>query len=86
MREAIDLLHLYPNLSALVLVHGSGIDCEAVARSVKDTPAKVPVIHLSALLGSRCGPSDHKLSSHEPEELLNLVRSLLGDPRTTDGQ
>ncbi len=29
--------------------------------------------------GGKCATADYNLSSHEPEELLNRMRSLLGD-------
>jgi DNA-binding response OmpR family regulator len=80
-REAMDIFHLFPNVSAAVLVSSAEIDCDAVAHAVKATTEKIPVIMLAARIGARCADADHHLSSYEPEELLELVRSLLGDPR-----
>jgi hypothetical protein len=80
-REAVDLFHLFPNISALVLVGESTIDCDEVAAKVKTATDKVPIIYLHGSLGGRCSSSDHDLSSHEPEALVALARSLFGDPR-----
>ena len=83
-REAIDLLHLFPNISLAVLVDSDGIDCEWVTNAIRGATNKIPVIFLSPRIGARCKNADHKVSSHQPEDLLTLVRSLLGDPRTQD--
>ncbi len=81
-REAIDIFHSFPNISALIAVDGDGIDCEAITVAVKEAVPKMPAIALSARGGYRCAPADHHVSSHEPEQLLRLVRELLGDPRS----
>ena len=80
-REAIDLFQRFPNISAAVLVQSGEIDCEAVAKVIKRATDKVAVIMLSPRIGAMCSDADHHLSSHEPEELLELTRELLGDPR-----
>jgi CheY-like chemotaxis protein len=83
-REALDIFHLFPNISAAVLVGESTIDCDEVASKIKDTTEKVPIIYLHGSVGGRCFCSDHDISSHEPEALLGLVRSLFGDPRKSE--
>ena len=80
-REALDLFHLFPNISGAVLVGDDQIDCDRVSSSIKNATDKVPVIYLHARVVARCSAADHHLSSHEPEDLLDLVRSLFGDPR-----
>jgi CheY-like chemotaxis protein len=80
-REAIDLFHLFPNITAAILAGESKIDCDKVASTIKSATEKVPIIYLHGSIGGRCPHSDHHLSSHEPEALLELVRSLFGDPR-----
>jgi hypothetical protein len=79
--EAIDTFHLFPNVAAAILAGESQIDCEKVASIIKGATHKVPIIYLHASIGGRCTRADHDLSSHEPEALLDLVRSLFGDPR-----
>jgi CheY-like chemotaxis protein len=83
--EALDLLRLFPNISAAVLVD-DGIDCDKIVRAIKARSENVPVVFLSPRIGARCSCTDHHLSSHEPEKLQELMRSLLGDPRRIEGK
>lgn len=86
-REAIDLFHLFPNISAAIIASGEGaLDCEKVLETIKSATNKVPVICLSPRVGAIYRTADYTLSSHEPEELLNTVRRLFGDPREMDRQ
>jgi DNA-binding response OmpR family regulator len=83
-REALDIFHLFPNISMAVLVGGSGVDCDEVAKVIKAATDKVPIIFLHPQMAAMCKNADHQLSSYEPEKLLELTRSLLGDPRTEE--
>jgi len=83
-REALDMFQLFPNISGAILVGNSTIDCNEVGKHIKSAANKIPIIYLHASIGGRCASADHHLSSHEPELLLDLVRSLLGDPRSLD--
>jgi hypothetical protein len=80
-REGLDLFHLFPNISMAILVHGKQIDCEKIADGIKAATDKVPIIYISTLIGGECKGADHNVPMGEPEQLLNLVQSLLGDPR-----
>jgi CheY-like chemotaxis protein len=83
--EAIDLFHIFPNVDAVVLVDSREVDCDVVGESIKGNRNgnrnKVPIILLSPRIGAKCDYADHHLSSHEPGELLELIREMLGDPR-----
>lgn len=79
--EAIDIFHLFPNISCTVLVSGDDIDCEKIAETIKSAARQMPVIVLLPNVAGVSAVADHTLSSHEPENLLALARSLLGDPR-----
>jgi DNA-binding response OmpR family regulator len=81
--EALDLFNRFPNLDLVILVDSKRIDCEEIGRRVR-TKSKIPIVALSPLIGKSCRSADHNLSSHEPEALLELIRSLLGDPRSQD--
>lgn len=83
-REALDIFQLFPNLSAAVLVMNHVIDCCQIAKAIKATTPKIPVVAIGPRPGQMCNDADHNLSSHEPEELLTLLRKLLGDPRQID--
>jgi DNA-binding response OmpR family regulator len=78
--EGLDLFHLFPKLDLIILVDDKHINCEAISRKIK-SQSKAPIVALSPFIGRSCGSADHNLSSHEPEALLELIRSLLGDPR-----
>ena len=83
-REALDLFHLFPNISAAVIVMDPKIDGENIARSIKSTVDKIPIIALEQRIGGRCAFADHHIPSDDPQALLELTRSLLGDPRQLD--
>jgi len=80
--EATELLRVFPKVDGAV-VSSELKDCEKVTEAAKSIKGSMPVIVLSANAHQRCGNADHNLSSHEPQELLNLLRSLFGDPRST---
>jgi DNA-binding response OmpR family regulator len=73
--EGIALFHRFPGIDAAVLVRGEGIDCELIAKQIKATSLAIPII------GIRCEIVDYTIPSFEPEQLLELLRRLLGDPR-----
>jgi|SRR5579884_2193098 CheY-like chemotaxis protein len=80
-KEALELLRIFPKVDLAVLVESREIDCENIAKRLKDKTVKVPIIYLHAAIGAVCSGADHALPSGEPEELVMLLRSLLGDPR-----
>jgi DNA-binding response OmpR family regulator len=80
-REALDIFHLFPNISVAVLAGSNGVDCDAIARAIRMATDKVPIVFLHPQMAAKCKYADHELSSYEPEKLLELMRSLLGDPR-----
>jgi DNA-binding response OmpR family regulator len=84
-REAIDIFHLFPNVNAAIIASGADVDCETVSETIKTATNKVTVICLSPRVGAMYRAADYTLNSHEPQELLNTVRSLFGDPRDSEG-
>ena len=83
--EGLELVRLFPNIAGAVVVIEDMVGCNDVARSVKTVNSDAPVIALYSHVGQRCDAADHHISSFEPQELLDLVRSLFGDPRKIDG-
>jgi response regulator RpfG family c-di-GMP phosphodiesterase len=85
-QEAIELSQIFPEVNALI-VHGniSGNCSEVVAQFKRKTPHG-PAILLAPSASISCDGVDHRVSSHDPEELLRLLRELFGDPRSKDGQ
>lgn len=78
--EGEQLLRLYPRVDAMVIV-AEVKDCNRAVKAAKSKNQSRPVIVLSANRNRRCNHAEHHISSHEPEELVNLLRSLFGDPR-----
>lgn len=83
-KEAIRLFNKFP-ISDAVILHSSLADirCEDIVKRITAIRKDVIIIVLSASHGFRCDGVKHHVSSHEPQELLNLLRHLFGDPRTT---
>ena len=85
--EALTVLKTFPKADA-VIFHASlpGMECDTAVATFKKLKPHMPVIVLAPNPSQRCKGADHNVSSHEPQELLNLLRRLFGDPRTQDGQ
>jgi len=79
--EALNIFGLFPNIDVVVTVGGGPIDSDLIAGTIKKASNHIPVIALTPHLGQKYEFADYTLSSHEPEELVALVRSLEGDPR-----
>src|SRR5689334_2722755 len=67
-REALDIVGLFPNVNAAVLVDGDNIDCDLLARQIKSLTTKIPTF------GIRCENVDYRIPSYEPEILLQKLR------------
>jgi len=83
--EYIELLSCFPKVDAVILHTGlEGGNIEKLIASSRDIKANLPVIVLDPL-ARRYSGVDHTLSSHDPQELVNLLRKLFGDPRKPRG-
>jgi len=78
--EGIETLDRFPNADGIV-VHGKLPDRDQVERHAKKNGASVPLIFLQTHNGEYSALADHTVSSHAPDELINLLQSLFGDPR-----
>ncbi len=86
VREALELCHKFGSVDALI-VHGNlPGECAKVVAEFKRGDGGRPAILLSPSHSSSCDGVDHRVSSHDPQELLELLRSLFGDPRQIDGR
>lgn len=79
--EMFDLLKQFPRVNAVIL-HGGipGAPTERLVQIVKNSHDNIRVIVLSPD-GDHAPGADHVVSSHNPEELLQLLQSIFGDPR-----
>lgn len=81
-REGLELLKKFPNLTAVVVHSGvSDVHFQKLVTEVKNFHAEMPVILLATHEGHKATGTDYRVSSHSPEELLDLVREIFGDPR-----
>jgi hypothetical protein len=55
--------------------------CEQVLAELKKRQPKALRVALTPSDSRSYNGADHTISSHEPQELLNLLRSRFGDPR-----
>ena len=85
-REAGELFELFPRVNAVIVSKevGNGPGCANFIRQVKQRNPELTAIFLSPNHGRSCDGADHVISSHEPHTLVELVRSLFGDPRPED--
>jgi len=83
--EAIELLEKFPAVHA-VIVHSEIKDFENIVEHARERGNRLPTILLSARKGMQNLAVDHQLSSHEPQQLVDLLRNLFGDPRVIDGK
>lgn len=83
-KETLDIFKKFPEVSLVVLVPDKDLDCDKIARAIKTKSKEMPVVFLHSSIGARCSDADYSLLSGEPEELLQLMRSLLGDPRSAE--
>ncbi len=79
--ETLDLVRLFPNVDALILHCGiPDFDAERAIQTVKKTVPTLPIIALTPTERDFQW-ADYVVQSHDPQELLDLVQRLFGDPR-----
>ena len=81
-KETLELFRKFPNVEGVV-VHSELRDVSAsdIFRDVKDNDEGKPTILLMSGVQRSRNQADYTLPSDEPQELLNLLRELFGDPR-----
>lgn len=85
-KEATDLFAQAHKLaSALIVTSEVKGHASLMAHAKKQRP-ELPVILLSPNRTADAKNADYQLSSHEPQQLLDLCRKLFGDPRKIDHQ
>jgi response regulator RpfG family c-di-GMP phosphodiesterase len=79
-RELRELLERFPGSDAVVIHEGlPGGDAAAIVGEVKRRLPDTTTVFLSPNPGPRI--SDYHANSHDPQELLELLRQKFGDPR-----
>lgn len=75
--EAIATLRRFPNVTGAVLNSDvKDLSCDEVARELRRIRADVPIVVISPHGHESCSVSDHRLSSHDPQELLAVLRQI----------
>ncbi len=84
--ETLELVRLFPNVQALIIHCGiPNFDAGDLIEAVKRLTPKLPIIALTPTQ-RELKWADHVVQSHSPQELLNLVQRLFGDPRKNHGE
>ncbi len=80
--ETLDLFRKFPDVEGVV-VHSELRDVSAsqIFDKVKENDKDKPTILLMSGVERSRNHADYTLPSDEPQELLNLLRELFGDPR-----
>ena len=78
LKAAEVLLRQFPAVSGVIL--HSDYECERPVRAVKKLNSRMAVIVLARHVGFRCKGADYRISSHDPDALLQLLRRVFGDP------
>ncbi|HEX8926320.1 MAG TPA: hypothetical protein VF786_11035 [Terriglobales bacterium] len=85
--ELLQLANKFPESDAAV-IHKDLVakNLNGLIDEVKRLMRGRPVILISNTKHEDAGLADHVVDSHEPEELLTLLRKLFGDPRPAAGE
>lgn len=81
VHEAVEICEGTPLLAAMIATADLGSGVEKLVRKTKKLRPELTIICLSPNRTEKMTGADHHLSSHEPEELLELCKKLFGDPR-----
>jgi DNA-binding response OmpR family regulator len=76
-KEGLEIFGEHP-VDAVVL-HSLVDDmaCDSVVKKIKSQQPEMPVIVLSATGLDQCKPADKVIGSHDPEELLKVLESIV---------
>lgn len=80
LEEAIEIADTSPALAALIVLSDL-YGADKLVSTVKKSKPALTVICLSPNHGGDLKAADYHLSSHEPQQLVELCRKLFGDPR-----
>ena len=83
-KEAAELFALAIKLTSALIVTSDLKGHAALISQVKKRREDLPVILLSPNRTADAKNADYQISSHEPQQLLDLCRKLFGDPRAID--
>jgi len=81
-KEAVQLLREFPRVDAII-IHSSLAETARrdLMKSLKKASGRAVMILLTASEGQHSHEADYHVSSHEPQQLLQILIDLFGDPR-----
>ena len=83
--ETLEMVERFPECNALIVHCGlPGFDGGEAIKTVRMASPKMPIIALTPT-ERELKWADHVVHSHHPQELLELVQRLFGDPRKDFG-
>ena len=83
--EAIELFDRFGSVEAVVL-HSELNGFDEIASYVRRQHSELPIVLLRPSDAAYSKHASQVISSHSPEQLLDLLRSMFGDPKKMDTQ
>ena len=75
--EGIETLRRFPHVDGIVLsTEVNDMPCAVAAKQLKEIAPHAPLVIISPNAHELCTFGDHRLSSHEPQDLLTKLRDL----------
>ena len=75
--EGIATLRRFPTVDGIVLsADVKDMPCATTAQELKAIRPEVPLVVISPSGMETCDAADHRLSSHDPQELLDVLKEL----------
>jgi response regulator RpfG family c-di-GMP phosphodiesterase len=77
LAEAIATLRRFPGVDGIVLsAEVKDMPCADAARELKSIAPRTPLVVISPNAHESCDHADHRLSSHDPQALLEVLKQL----------
>jgi CheY-like chemotaxis protein len=76
-KEGLEIFREHPVTAVVLHASVDDMPCDAVVKTIKTQQPDVPVILLSATGLDECKPADKVIGSHNPEELLRALQTVL---------
>ncbi|HUS20161.1 MAG TPA: hypothetical protein VMZ25_10975 [Terriglobales bacterium] len=83
--EMLESAKRYPAVDAIIIHSDLDGNLPLLIKQVRDIVPDKPVIALTPN-NSTASTADHTVSSHDPHELVELLREHFGDPREIDSK
>jgi len=83
-KEAVETFRLFPGVSGIVMNEAvTGTDCASLVNELRAIRSDILLIVTSSRGPTDCVVADHQLNNFDPAALLDLLRKLVPNPRST---